>query len=100
MSSEQLSQSLNPALFARERLSFEADATQSKILRHTGRRVLVNCTRQWGKSTIAAVNAVHRATFAPGSLTVALSPSSRQSAEFLRKAADMARKLEVCPRGD
>jgi hypothetical protein len=100
MNSADLSQSLNAPLFAREKLGLQPDAIQKKILRLTARRVLLNCTRQWGKSTIAAVKAVHRACFELGSLTVVLSPSARQSGEFLRKAAGMARKLGVRPRGD
>src|SRR5207253_3707587 len=91
---------LDAVVFAREALAIESDDTQAKILRRPARRVLLNCTRQWGKSTIAAVKAVHRAYFEPGSLTVVLSPSSRQSAEFIRKASGFARKLEVTPRGD
>src|SRR5207302_454188 len=80
---EDLSQSLDSPLFAREKLRLDPDEIQTKILRLTARRVLLNCTRQWGKSTIAAVKAVHRACFEPGSLTVVLSPSARQSGEFL-----------------
>jgi hypothetical protein len=100
MSSADLSQSLNAPLFAREKLGLEPDPIQKKILKLMARRVLLNCTRQWGKSTIAAVKAVHRAVFEPGSLTVVLGPSERQSGEFLRKAAGMVRKLGVRPRGD
>ena len=76
---------LDPALFAQDKLALTPDAIQAKVLGHTVHRGLLNCTRQWGKSTIAAVKAVHRAHYEPGSLTVALSPSARQSGEFLRK---------------
>ena len=100
MSPADLSQSLNAPLFAREKLGLPPDPIQRKILKLAANRVLLNCTRQWGKSTIAAVKAVHRAYFEPGSLTVVLSPSARQSGEFLRKAAGMARRLGVRPRGD
>ena len=71
--------------FARERLGFDPDATQELVLRG-GRRGIVNCTRQWGKSTVTAAKAVHRAYSAPGSLTLVVTPSGRQSGEFLRKA--------------
>src|SRR5438128_7265017 len=100
MSPGELRQALDASLFAAHALGVRLDAAQAKILRRPARRVLLNCTRQWGKSTIAAVKAVHRAYFEPGSLTVVLSPSSRQSAEFIRKASGFARKLEVTPRGD
>src|SRR5881394_3664303 len=76
---------LDPVAFARERLQFEPDDKQELALRG-GRRGIVLCTRQWGKSTVMAAKAVHRAYTQPGSLILLLSPCGRQSAEFLRKA--------------
>jgi hypothetical protein len=61
---------------------------------------MLNCSRQWGKSTVTAVMAVHRAMFEPESLVLVLSPSERQSAEFLRKASSFMRKLSLRVRGD
>lgn len=43
------------------------------------------CTRQAGKSTTTAAKAVHEAVFRPGSLTLLLSPSLRQSSELFNK---------------
>src|SRR5438477_6963891 len=91
---------LDTVAFASERLEFDPDVRQAEVLGRRMRRALLNCTRQWGKSTITAAKAVHRACFEPESLTVVLSPSARQSAEFLRKASGFARKLEIRPRGD
>src|ERR1700681_4563545 len=91
---------VDPVKFARERLEFDPDVRQAEVLGRRMPRALLNCTRQWGKSTITAAKAVHRAYFEPESLTVVLSPSARQSAEFLRKASGFARKLEIRPRGD
>jgi hypothetical protein len=47
--------------FARKRLKFEPDDRQIEVLRSNAKRGILNCTRQWGKSTIAAAKAVHRA---------------------------------------
>src|SRR5438270_6578355 len=91
---------LDAVAFARQRLAFEPDARQAEVLGRRSRRALLNCTRQWGKSTITAAKAVHRAYFEPDSLTVVLTPSARQSGEFLRKASGFARKLGIRPRGD
>lgn len=67
----------------------------------TGRkRVLLNCTRQWGKSTITAAKSVYQAAHEAGSLTLVVSPSARQSGEFLRKAAEFARRLGIKAKGD
>src|SRR5271157_2675237 len=70
-----------------EWLGFEPDLKQGELLRRDARRLVLNCTRQWGKSTITAAKAVARAQERPGSLTLVVSPSARQSGEFLRKAA-------------
>ncbi len=86
--------------FARERLGFEPDALQESVLASKAKRGILNCTRQWGKSTVAAVKAVHRAFTRPGSLVVVASPSERQSGEFVRKCAEMLAKLGIRPRGD
>jgi terminase large subunit-like protein len=88
------------AEWARRQLGFEPDAAQTRVLNSTSKRVLLNCTRQWGKSTVTAAKAVHEAWTNPGSLTLVVSPSARQSGEFLRKAEGFVRRLNVKPRGD
>jgi Terminase large subunit, T4likevirus-type, N-terminal len=90
----------DPVEFAAARLGFVPDPKQELLLRGRKRRVLLNCSRQWGKSTITAAKAVHRAYTVPESLVVVLGPSARQSAEFLRKAAGFARRLGIRARGD
>ncbi len=70
------------------------------MLRTDSKRVVLNCTRQWGKSTVTAVKAVHRAMFEDESLTLVLSPSERQSALLVRKAAQFMRRLGLKTRGD
>ena len=55
--------------------------------------MLLNCARQAGKSTIAGILAVHQAVYDPGSLTLLLSPSLRQSQELFRKVLGTYRRL-------
>ena len=86
--------------WVREELQFPADDLQARVLGTTSKRGLLNCTRQWGKSTITAAMAVHQAGSAPESLTLVVSPSARQSGEFLRKATGFVRKLGIRPKGD
>ena len=90
----------NPAEWAKETLRFEADEAQWRALASISKRGLLNCTRQWGKSTVTAIKAVHQAWTEAGSLTLVVSPSGRQSSEFVRKAAGFARKLGAPVRGD
>src|SRR5262245_61287436 len=89
----------DPVAFARERLKYDPDEKQELALRG-GRRGIVLCTRQWGKSTVMAAKAVHRAHTRPGSLTLVMSPCGRQSGEFVRKAEGFARELDIPVPGD
>ena len=86
--------------FVRNRLGIEPDEQQTAVLISEAKRGILNCSRQWGKSTIAAAKAVHRAYTRERQLVLVASPSRRQSAELLRKAAGMVRKLGIRPRGD
>jgi hypothetical protein len=86
--------------FARTRFGFEPDEKQAEVLRSEARYGILNCTRQWGKSTVAAAKAVHRAFTRPKSLVLVASPSYRQSGEFVRKAAEMVAMLKIPVRGD
>ena len=47
--------------FALQTLKFPVDSKQQEVLASTNRRVIVCCTRQWGKSSIGAVKALHHA---------------------------------------
>src|SRR5215211_8290456 len=75
-----------------EDLGFVLDDWQAALLRSTSERVLMNCARQSGKSTMAALLAVHTALFEPGSLTLLLSPTLRQSQELFRKCLSLYRQ--------
>src|SRR5271157_678567 len=86
--------------WVRERLGLAADALQARVLGTESRRGVLNCSRQWGKSTITAAKAVHQAYTEAGSLTLVVSPSARQSGEFLRKASGFVRRLKIQPKGD
>ncbi|MCC6536002.1 MAG: hypothetical protein IT162_00525 [Bryobacterales bacterium] len=86
--------------FARERLNFQPNPAQLRALDLHVRQGILNCSRQWGKSTTVSVRAVHHAFYTPGSLTVVASPTGRQSAEFVRKAGTFLRQLGIRPRGD
>ena len=86
--------------FARVRLGFYPDEVQEKLLRCRGRRVLLNCSRQWGKSTITAVRAMWHAVSRPGSTTLIVAPTERQSGELVRKVAPFVLRQGWKVRGD
>jgi len=85
----------NAVEFARKRLGFEPDELQTEVLLSNSKRGILNCSRQWGKSTVAAAKAVHLAYTKAGSLILVSSPSGRQSRLFLRTVAEMLKKLGV-----
>ena len=86
--------------WVREALGFAPDMVQARVLDTAARRGILNCTRQWGKSTVTAAKAVHQAWHSDRSLTIVVSPSARQSGELVRKAAGFAMRLGVNPKGD
>ncbi len=98
MLASNLKQALDPVTFATEALNFEPDRWQEQALRWNGKRLLLNCCRQSGKSTTAAILALHRAIFYPSSLVLLVSPSLRQSSELFRKVTDELGKLQVQPK--
>ncbi len=77
------------AVIMARRAGIVPDAWQSDLLRSDARQVILNCSRQSGKSTISAVLGVHQAIYTPGSLVLLLSPSLRQSQELFRKVKDV-----------
>ncbi|HXJ39683.1 MAG TPA: terminase family protein, partial [Bryobacteraceae bacterium] len=89
----------DPVGFAR-RAGFEPDEMQARVLQSTAQRGILNCSRQWGKSTVSAAKAVHHALYRQKALVVVASPSARQSGEFLLKAQEMVRALGIKVRGD
>jgi len=64
------------------------DPAQREVLRSPHRRIIINCHRQWGKSTICAALCFHRALYYPRSLCLLIAPSLRQSGEDFRKTLD------------
>ncbi len=92
---------LDRVAFASE-LGVEPDPWQERLLRSSSDRVLLNCSRQSGKSTMSAVIALHRALYHPGSLILCLAPALRQSQELFGKIAGFYRDLArpVAPQGE
>jgi hypothetical protein len=88
---------LDPVAFAAERLEFTPDAWQAEVLRSSGKNILLNCSRQAGKSTTTAIIALHEAYYQPRSLILLISPSLRQSRELFAKVCDFLKMLEPRP---
>ena len=98
---EDLQLALDRVAFANE-LGVQPDPWQERLLRSSSGRVLLNCSRQSGKSTMSGLIALHRALYHPGSLILCLAPALRQSQELFGKVAGFYRDLgrPVSPLGE
>jgi hypothetical protein len=92
---------LDKVAFAKE-LGIRPDGWQEDLLCSHSERILLNCSRQSGKSTMSALIALHRALYHPDSLILCLAPALRQSQELFSKIAGFYRALgrPVPPQGE
>jgi hypothetical protein len=88
---EDLAAALDPVRFAEAAGFPELDPWQRRALRSASRRQLFNCSRQSGKTSVAAIRAAWEAIYEAHSLILLLSPSLRQSQEAFRACLDIYR---------
>jgi len=87
-----LAMALDPVRLA-EQAGIVPDPWQRDVLHSTSSRILMNVSRQAGKSTITSVLAVHTALYQPNSLVLLLSSAQRQSGELFKKCLHVYRAL-------
>jgi len=75
-------------------LGMVPDPWQLEVLESTHPRLLLNCSRQAGKSTVVAILALAEIMFNNGALVLLLSRSFRQAGELFRKVTEMHRRLD------
>lgn len=85
---DDLKLALGTVPFARRCGIQRPDPWQRELLDCTSKRIIINCSRQSGKSTMAAVLALHRALYHPSSLVLCLAPALRQSQELFAKISE------------
>lgn len=90
---ERREQPLDVVAFAEKHLHLDLDPWQTDVLRGSWKRAILNVTRQGGKSTVAALLGLYEALYRPGSLTLIVSPSDRQSGELFRKLVALRNQL-------
>ena len=83
-------QLLDIPYFGRRRCGFRCDSQQAALFRQAGSRIMLNCSRQSGKSIITALKVVHCAVWRPGSTIVVTAPVKQQTREFIRKVRNFA----------
>lgn len=94
-----LARALDPVVLARD-CGVQPDPWQADTLRSEATRTLLLCSRQSGKTTTTSLKALHKAIYKPGSLSLILSPSLRQSAEMQRTVMAYHSRLRGAPRLD
>ena len=77
--------------FARRKVDFEPDEKQAVLLRTEAPRVILNCSRQWGKTSVGAVRAAWEMVRRPESCVVVLSSGEDLAAEFVWKVESYLR---------
>ena len=82
----------DPVILAR-RAGLVPDPWQADVLHSSAQQLLLNCSRQSGKSQTTATLALYTALYQPVSLVLLLSPSLRQSSELFKKVTMLYRVL-------
>jgi hypothetical protein len=77
-----------PSVNLMRAFGLEPDPWQLQVLQARPQRLLLNCSRQAGKSTTVVMLALGEAVVFPGTLVLMLSRSLRQSTELFRAASD------------
>lgn len=75
-----------------ESLGFDPDPWQMNLLDSEAKRMILACGRQVGKSTVTGLKAYRKAKVSPGSLTLLISNSYRQSLILFEKVEDAVRR--------
>lgn len=88
-----------PLEFAVNTLKFDPDPKQAAVLASRANEGIVNCSRQWGKSTLMAILALHKALSHPQGLILFLAQGKRQSRELLAKVEVFLDKLDIPRKG-
>jgi hypothetical protein len=86
---------LDPAIWAKEVLGINPDPWQANLLRSRSPRIILNCSRQSGKSTICAALGLHESIYRRPSFGMAIAPSQDQSGELMMKFDEFRGAVEL-----
>ncbi|HOE44785.1 terminase large subunit domain-containing protein [Methanothrix soehngenii] len=93
--SDDLAYSLDPVLWAREVLGFHPDPWQADLLRSRSRKVILNCSRQSGKSSTCAALGLHESIYRRPSFGLVVAPTQDQSSELMLKFDEFRGAVEL-----
>ena len=93
--SDDLAYSLDPVLWAQEVLGYHPDPWQADLLRSRSKKIILNCSRQSGKSTTCAALGLHESIYRRPSFGLVIAPSQDQSAELMMKFDEFRGAVEL-----
>ena len=93
--SDDLAYSLDPVLWAREVLGYHPDPWQADLLRSRSRKIILNCSRQSGKSTTCAALGLHESIYRRPSFGLVIAPTQDQSSELMMKFDEFRGAVEL-----
>lgn len=85
----------SPAKWAREAFHFTPNRIQRTVLETKSKRLILCCNRQWGKSTVIAIKALHHALQHANATIVVVSRTENQGGELIARAKDFASLLRI-----
>jgi len=93
--SDDMAYSLDPVLWAKEVLGFHPDPWQADLLRSRARKIILNCSRQSGKSTTCAALGLHESIYRRPSFGLVIAPTQDQSSELMLKFDEFRGAVEL-----
>ncbi len=92
---DDLAYSLDPVLWAKEVLGFHPDPWQADLLRSRSKKIILNCSRQSGKSTTCAALGLHESIYRRPSFGLVIAPTQDQSSELMLKFDEFRSAVEL-----
>jgi hypothetical protein len=86
---------LDPVLWAKEVLGYHPDDWQAKLLKSRSRKIILNCSRQSGKSTTCAALGLHESIYRRPSFGLVIAPTQDQSSELMLKFDEFRGAVEL-----
>ena len=93
--SDDIYYALNPVAWAKEVLGFHPDPWQRDVLRSRASKIILNCSRQSGKSTTTAALGLHECIYRRPTIGLCVAPGIRQSGELMQKFDEFRSAVEL-----
>ncbi len=85
----------DPVLWCKEVLGYHPDPWQADLLRSRSRKIILNCSRQSGKSTTCAALGLHESIYRRPSFGLVIAPTQDQSSELMLKFDEFRGAVEL-----